>query len=176
MNTLPSGFRLSKTTPLIHRSANSQVYQGTFNNKDAILKIYPFEYPPESVKLSYQQDHHVGSLLYDKYPENFSEPLEFVNESNKLYLIKRYEGVSLSHCIEEHGRMSVDVFLKTAIEICQNLHLIHEQNIVHCDIKPQNILHNEKNDKTIIIDFESSFLVSLKNSTVPKAQRGIQQF
>eukprot|EP01080_Neovahlkampfia_damariscottae_P012773 gene12773-7047_t len=164
---LPTGFSL----PMIHRSRNSQVFKGTFKGKEAILKIYPFEYPPESVRLSYQQNHHVGSLLYDKYRENFSEPLEFVNESNKLYLIKSYEGVSLYNDIEEHGRMSVERFLIKAIEICQNIHLIHEQNIVHCDIKPQNILHNEKTDKTKIIDFESSFLVSLKNSTVLKAQR-----
>jgi len=170
---VPTGFILSKNTPLIHSSQNSHVYQGTFGNKEAILKMYPFQYPSEYVQISYQQDHHVGSLLYDSYPGSFSEPLEFVHEPNKLYLIKRYEGTSLSHHLEESGKMNVDQFLTTAIEICQNLHLIHEQNIVHCDIKPQNILHNDKMDKTIIIDFESSFIVSLKNSTVPKAQRGL---
>eukprot|EP01080_Neovahlkampfia_damariscottae_P012715 gene12715-6913_t len=172
MNTsLPQGFQVPKNVGLIHQSENSHVFKGEFKEKEAILKHFPFAYPSEAVQLSYQQDHHIGQLLHEKYPGNFSEPLEFVHEPNMLYLIKSYEGSSLSEYINDHGRMDIKTFIITAIEICQNLHLIHEQNIVHCDIKPQNILYNEKTNKMVVIDFESSFLVSLKNPTVPKAER-----
>ena len=167
----PSDFILTKTDP-IHQTANSKVFLGTYEGKEAITKVFPLEFPSESIQRSYQKDHHVSSLLYEKYPDNFSEPLKFFNNQNKLFVIKTFEGISFSKLIEEQKKMDLKTFLRLAISVCENLQLIHQQNVIHCDIKPQNILYNKKNEKIIIIDSESSFLVSLKNPKVPYAERG----
>jgi serine/threonine protein kinase len=167
----PKDFQLIQSDPF-YTSNNSKLYLGIFKNTKAVLKLYPQEFPSEMVKRSYERDHNISSLLFEKYPENFCEPLDFHTETNKLYEIKTYEGTSLFNQLKGGGKqMKTETFLKIAIDICQGLQCIHEQNIIHCDLKPHNILKNEK-DKCIIIDFESSFLVSLKNSKVSNAQKG----
>jgi serine/threonine protein kinase len=97
--------------------------------------------------------------------------LDFHTETNKLYEIKSYGGTSLFNLLKGGKQMETEKFLKLSIDICQGLQNIHEQNIIHCDVKPHNILKNDK-DKCFIIDFESSFLVSLKNPKVANAQKG----
>eukprot|EP01080_Neovahlkampfia_damariscottae_P002106 gene2106-1973_t len=170
---VPSEFKLT-SKDAIHKSANSHVFRGTYEGKEAILKVFPFDYPPESVQLAYQKDHNVSSLLYEKYPNDFAQPLNFTNEPNNLYVAKSFEGFSLAQYLKENKKMNVEKFLNTAISVCYKLHLAHEQNVVHCDIKPQNILQSEEKQSTFIIDFESSFLVSLKNPKVPKTDRALK--
>jgi serine/threonine protein kinase len=167
-NNLPLEFSLVKKDP-IYESTNSYMYLGTFNGAPSVLKFFPQEFPSETVVRCYQRDHNIGSLLYEAYPDYFCRPLKFVHETNQLYAIKSFGGESLEKTIKE-GHLSTENFLKVAIDICQGLQYTHEQNIIHCDVKPHNILIN--NDKCMIIDFESSFLVSLKNSKVSNAQKG----
>jgi hypothetical protein len=49
------------------------------------------------------------------------------------------EGVSLRERISENG-MDVKAFLETAIEIVNHLQLIHQYNVIHKDINPDNII------------------------------------
>jgi serine/threonine protein kinase len=173
MNRLPKDFFCSSKEPL-YQSTNSCMYLGSYHNKKAILKLFPQEFPSEATQLSYQRDHNIGSLLYEKYPEQFCQPLKIVQEPNLLYEIKTYEGVSLDiHTKQE--KMSLENFLDAAIKICQGIQCLHQQNIIHCDLKPHNILKNE-NGKFTIIDFESSYLVSLKNPKISKVQKGVNLF
>jgi serine/threonine protein kinase len=166
---IPTDFTLSQIDA-IYQSKNSHIYSGFFENKKAVLKIFPDEYPAESIQHSYQRDYNIGALLYEKYPDHYSQPLKFIQEPNKLIVIKTHEGVSLSEELENVNRFDVESFLEIAIQICENVQHIHEENILHCDLKPHNILWNKK--RCTVIDFESSFLVSLKNSQVPNALRG----
>jgi serine/threonine protein kinase len=171
MLTFDEKFQPDKKEP-IYVSNNSVVYSGYYKERRAILKAYPNEIPPDSVKKSYQRDFNFGTLLFEKHPEYFGEPLKIFQESNKLYVIKPHEGEPLSNGFKDGKHFSVEEFLKIGIEVCESLQLIHEQNIIHCDLKPQNILHKNQRKKCTIIDFESSFLVSLKNPKVANATKG----
>jgi serine/threonine protein kinase len=174
VNKIPKEFVTTSNEPF-YRSTNSAMFLGTFEKKKAILKLYPQDLPSENVQLSYQRDHNIGSLVFERNPDFFCQPLKIVHQPNLLYEIKTYEGVSLETKIKDEKTMKVVDFLNSAIQICQGLQCLHEQNVIHCDLKPHNILQNE-NGKCTIIDFESSYLVSLKNPKVAKAQKGFQNF
>ena len=61
------------------------------------------------------------------------------------YIVMEYvEGDTLKNRIK-NGKMSIDAALNTAREIAEALAHAHERHIVHCDIKPHNILMTADN-------------------------------
>ncbi len=57
------------------------------------------------------------------------------------YIIMEYvDGETLKKYIQREGRLSIDSAVKIAIAIGEGLEQAHAMGIVHCDIKPHNIL------------------------------------
>lgn len=57
------------------------------------------------------------------------------------YIIMEYvEGEILKEYIQENGKLSVEESVKIAIAIAEGLEQAHSMGIVHCDIKPHNIM------------------------------------
>ena len=50
------------------------------------------------------------------------------------------------------GRVPVALALYTGIQLCEILHYLHGQSIIHCDLKPANILLSDSG-QTYLIDF-----------------------
>ena len=69
-----------------------------------------------------------------------------------LKLIQPFCGISISDYIKINKSFSVIEFLETAIKISKVLSLVHSENLVHCDVKPHNLLINDKKD-VFLIDF-----------------------
>lgn len=65
-----------------------------------------------------------------------------VGEENGIhYIVMEYvEGVPLKEYIKRMGKLSWQETVKIAIEICKGLAAAHAKNIIHRDIKPQNII------------------------------------
>eukprot|EP01080_Neovahlkampfia_damariscottae_P004014 gene4014-7270_t len=166
---LPDDFILTDEKP-IHVSKNSKVFKGIYQEKKVVLKIYPHDFPSEAAIRFYQKDYQISSVLYDKNPQFFPEPLLFHHEQNSMIVIKALHGVSLKSLLEKNKCLKVEEFLNLAIKVCEVLQLVHELNIVHCDIKPENILFDKEKNRYTIVDFEASALVSLKHPNVPKSE------
>lgn len=57
------------------------------------------------------------------------------------YIIMEYvEGMTLKEYIKKNGKLSVEESVKIAINIAEGLEQAHAMGIVHCDIKPHNIM------------------------------------
>lgn len=57
------------------------------------------------------------------------------------YIVMEYvEGQTLKEYIQERGKLSVDEAVKFAVAIAEGLEHAHAMGIVHCDIKPHNML------------------------------------
>ncbi len=63
------------------------------------------------------------------------------------FIVMEYiDGVTLKDIIKRRGALSNEEILGVSIQIAQALEVAHKNNIVHRDIKPQNILINSKGD------------------------------
>ena len=98
---------------------------------------------------------------------------------NRDCLVIEYMNRSLPDCVVSHKiskKTLSDEFIKkimkcllTGIEYC------HQKDIVHCDIKPPNIVLNSKITK--IIDFEGSILLDrTKNLVIKPDSHGTREF
>jgi eukaryotic-like serine/threonine-protein kinase len=57
------------------------------------------------------------------------------------YLVMSYvDGMPLSRCIAEAGRLSVPETASVIIQAAKALHAAHRGGIIHCDVKPANLL------------------------------------
>lgn len=65
-----------------------------------------------------------------------------VGEDNGIYFIvmELVEGITLKEYITKKGKLSVREATSIAIQVCMGLEAAHAQNIVHRDVKPQNII------------------------------------
>ncbi|WP_341528786.1 AAA family ATPase [Nostoc sp. UHCC 0302] len=84
--------------------------------------------------------------------------LEKTNNSLAL-ILENFNGLPLSNIIKSQKINLID-FLKVGIEITQALGELHQNHIIHKDIKPQNILANLETHQVKIIDFSISSLLS----------------
>lgn len=57
------------------------------------------------------------------------------------YIIMEYvNGETLKEYITRHGRLSIDEAVKFTIAIAEGLEHAHHNGLVHCDIKPHNVI------------------------------------
>ncbi len=60
---------------------------------------------------------------------------------NSYYIVMEYvQGISLKELIERKGSIDPDIAGNYVIQICDALSVAHKNNLIHRDIKPQNIL------------------------------------
>ena len=98
------------------------------------------------MKISQDPEYH---NCYLQHSEAYVEA-ELVNKSNRKFIgnviLSRYAGEPWD------GRSS------SRQEIEKQLEVIHRNRIVHCDIRHQNILYNEAEEKVYIMDFSLSWI------------------
>tara|TARA_R110000824_G_scaffold352880_1_gene539965 strand:+ start:223 stop:1311 length:1089 start_codon:yes stop_codon:yes gene_type:complete len=95
-----------------------------------------------------------SSLLLDKFM--FREHPCFVFE---LYGLNLFQFMKL----RKFKGLEIERIKFYAKQILQCLQAVHAQNIIHCDLKPENIVLTKKEESVKVIDFGSSCYVSTKN-------------
>jgi serine/threonine-protein kinase len=62
-------------------------------------------------------------------------------ENGNYYIAMEYmPGGSLETRLQQRGPLPVRESIRIAVEVCEGLRYAHEQGVVHCDLKPANIL------------------------------------
>jgi len=88
--------------------------------------------------------------VYDLNHTNLLKPQHVDTWENMPYLIMAY--CSAGSCLKRVGKMSEDELWKLIRDVASGLAYLHEKDIVHQDIKPDNILINEEGH-FLITDF-----------------------
>jgi formylglycine-generating enzyme required for sulfatase activity/serine/threonine protein kinase len=66
-------------------------------------------------------------------------------EGGNYYIVMEYmAGGSLEGRLRECGSLSISEAVRVAAEVCEGLACAHEEQVVHCDLKPDNILFDGK--------------------------------
>jgi predicted Ser/Thr protein kinase len=126
-------------------------------NRVVALKVLPEEYSrnEEFLKRFISEAKAISQLEH----QNIVGIYDYGVDGNLRYIAMRYiDGVSLGEKLEKEKTLPVPLCLEYTRQICRALKYAHEHDIVHRDIKPQNILI-QHGDKLFVTDFGISKMV-----------------
>lgn len=89
---------------------------------------------------------------HDQIPRLFAH----FNEDGDFYLVQEFiDGHALTQEIVSGQRLSENTVLNLLKDILEVLAFVHQHNIIHRDIKPQNLMRRHSDQKIVLIDFGS---------------------
>ncbi|BAY60156.1 serine/threonine protein kinase containing TPR domain [Calothrix brevissima NIES-22] len=90
---------------------------------------------------------------------------EYFQVEREFYLVQDFiDGVDLTKIINPGNKLAEKVVIQLLTEILEVLTVVHQQNIIHRDIKPQNIMRRRIDGKIVLIDFGAVKQIMLKNA------------
>lgn len=113
----------------------------TCSNSNGLYDHYRKKFQREAENLSKLNHPHIVRVL------------ESFETNNTCYYAMEYcEGNSLDALIESKGRLSESIALYYFTQISKALQFMHDNKMLHLDMKPSNVMLNKNND-AVIIDF-----------------------
>ena len=83
--------------------------------------------------------------------ENVISAYDVVDEENMHYIVLEYvDGITLNKYISEKGGLSNEETINISIQVARGIEAAHNKGIIRRDIKPQNIVINDKGVAKII--------------------------
>ena len=104
----------------------------------AIKVLFPYLANDESFIERFQREAKSAARLQH---ENIVNVIDF-GESDGAYFIvmEYYEGLDLGDLLKKHHHIPLDIAVLLLLEVCLGLEAAHDNNIIHRDIKPGNII------------------------------------
>lgn len=100
--------------------------------------------------------HQEAQMLQQMNNDHLVNVMQVFDENGTSYMVMDYiKGETLQKRIERRGRMSYDDAVNCIGQLCDAVGYVHKRNILHRDIKPDNIMITPQN-KIILIDFGSA--------------------
>ncbi len=118
----------------------------------------------EARAISLLQHQNIVSIF--EYGEEFDHP---------FFAMQFVDGVDLGKRVAEKKVMSYLEIIDIAKQICRGLRYAHEKNVVHRDIKPQNVLI-DKNGCTLLSDFGIAKVFQYSGITVTGMAVGTPEY
>jgi PAS domain S-box-containing protein len=178
--TIP-GYRL---TEQIYNGSRTQVYRGlSESNQKVIIKLLLSEYPTFSELVQFQNQYSITKnidlpgivkpIALEKYRNGFALIMEDVGgvsltEYTANVDRKNTEDSSSNSQVLSPNTLplALDEFLPIAIQIVQAIEGLYHKQIIHKDIKPQNIIINPETKEIKLIDFSISSLLPRENQDI----------
>ncbi|WP_026735779.1 hybrid sensor histidine kinase/response regulator [Fischerella sp. PCC 9605] len=162
MSLTIAGYNLIK---VLYDGTTTCVYRAFKESEQTsvIIKTLKTEYPTIE---QLAQLRHEYKILQSLEIEGIVKPLALESYQNGLALIlSDFGGEPLRNFITAQN-FELSNFLQIAIQLSETLAQLHKNNLIHKDIKPQNIFINVKTGQVKIIDFSISSHLSRENQTV----------
>jgi len=149
MNSNFSGYKIIK---LLHEGRKTVIYRGLREAEptSVIIKTLKAEYPTIEEITRLKHEYQILQIL--DIP-GIVKPYELKDYQHGLALIlEDFAGESLKQFIDTQ-KISLINFLEIGIFLAKTLGELHRTQIIHKDIKPQNILINSETGEVKLIDF-----------------------
>lgn len=153
---LKSGVFLGKRYEVLERIGSggmANVYKGKDHklNRFVAIKVLRSDYRSDEVFVAkfVSEARAAAGLMHPNVVNVYD-----VGQDRGLYfmVMELVEGITLKDYIEKKGRLSAKETISIAIQMVTGIEAAHKQNIVHRDIKPQNIIIS-KDGKVKVTDF-----------------------
>ncbi|MFB2923315.1 ATP-binding protein [Aerosakkonema funiforme] len=157
-----SGFQILAK---VDESVNSIVYRGIRNcdNLQVILKVLKKEYPTQEEIRRYKHEYEIISHLN---LDGIVRGYDFQKyENTPVIILEDFGGVSLKKLMASRT-FTLAESLQIAIKITSCLGELHQQNVIHKDINPANIVLNLETGIIKLIDFDISTVLTRENPTI----------
>ncbi|MGD1700290.1 ATP-binding sensor histidine kinase [Dapis sp. BLCC M229] len=153
---------------LIHESERTVVYRGVakVDTQPVVIKLMRNDFPSFQELVQFRNQYTIAKNLS---VEGILKPLALLNYQNRYALIMPdFGGISLGQYYQKlsPGAKDISRFLDIAIQIAEIVYKLHQNRIIHKDIKPANILINPETKQVKIIDFSISSLLPKETQTI----------
>ncbi len=146
----------------IHETRNSIIYRGYKENETQplVIKLLKTANPTPSEIARFKQEY---NLVQKLHIENIIKIFDLVEHNNQYAIIEEdFGGKSLKEMLKTE-KIDLKSFLQISSKVSETLGLIHKNNVIHLDIKPDNILINPENDEVKVTDFGISAVLTHAN-------------
>src|SRR4028119_743985 len=150
---------------VIYEGINTVIYRASKEPEHicVIIKTLKAEYPTieELTKLR-----HEFKILQPLDIDGILKPISLESYQNGLALIlPDFKGEALTSFFSVQA-LELSKFLQIGIQLASTLAQLHQNNIIHKDIKPHNILINSTTGQVNIIDFSIASRLSRESQTI----------
>jgi serine/threonine protein kinase len=134
--------------------SNSIVYRAvdTRSKQEVVIKIIDVEHAQNADFVLHFRREALGIKAF-KHSNIVAIITHWFDEDGSLYLVMPYlSGGSLSDRLRENGPLTIKEFIQITRQLSQALAAAHQRNIIHHDIRPANVLFDDKNN-AYLVDF-----------------------
>ncbi|MBC8504569.1 MAG: ABC transporter substrate-binding protein [Chloroflexi bacterium] len=132
---------------MLGEGATSEVYHArdTVLGRDVTLKVLkPALVPDPSAFSRFMQEARAAARLFHHH---IATVLDMNNADGRYFIAMRYiPGISLDKILKENGPLSWEETLRLTSQIGGALDYAHGEGFLHRDVKPSNIIQDEKGD------------------------------
>ncbi|BAZ86572.1 protein kinase domain-containing protein [Dolichospermum compactum] len=121
-----------------------------------IKQLKPISNDPQIYQIIQQRfEREAATLEYlgeanDQIPKLFA----YFSENGLFYLVQEWvHGQTLTHLIQSQGQLRENTVREILLSLLSVLDYVHSKGIIHRDIKPDNIILREIDNKPVLIDF-----------------------
>ncbi len=155
-----------QTHELIHQSERTLVYRAIDieTEQPVIIKLMGNEYPNFNELVQFRNQYAIAKNL--DIP-GIVKPYSLLRYNNGYALIMEDIGAISLAQYQRQFSVSIEQFWEISLQIVEILHHLHQNYIIHKDIKPANILIHPETKQVKLIDFSIS-------SLLPKETQSLQ--
>ena len=150
---------------LIHQSERTLVYRGRNleNGQPIIIKVMCQEYPNFNELVQFRNQYAIAKNL--EIP-GLVKPYSLLRYKNGYALIMEDIGALSLAKYQRQLSVSIAQFWEIAVSLAEILHHLHQNYIIHKDIKPANILIHPETKQVKLIDFSISSLLPKERTSL----------
>ncbi|XP_051139457.1 serine/threonine-protein kinase STY46-like isoform X2 [Andrographis paniculata] len=137
-------WRLLKIGEKIAAGSCGDLYRGVYLARDVAIKILRSEHLYNSLEAEFAQE---VSILRQVQHENVVSFIGACTKTLHLCIVTEYmPGGSLYEYLHKHHHsLKTPQLLKFALDICKGMEYLHQQNVIHRDLKTANLLMDNCN-------------------------------
>ncbi|XP_077241358.1 serine/threonine-protein kinase STY46-like isoform X2 [Tasmannia lanceolata] len=136
--------RLLKIGEKIASGSCGDLYRGTFFGLDVAVKVLKSEHLNEALEVEFVQE---VMILREVQHKNIVQFIGACTKLPQLCIVTEYmPGGSLYDFLHKnHNVLGLPLLLKFAIDVCKGMEYLHNNNIIHRDLKTANLLMDTQN-------------------------------
>lgn len=142
----------------LYSGSHTQVYRAVreCDRLPVVIKLLKREYPTFSELVQFRNQYTITKNLDIPC---IIKPYNLEAHRNGYALVMEdFGGISLREFTQER-RLTLEQFLAIALQLLDTLHQLHQQRVIHKDIKPANILIHPNTKQIKLIDFSIASLL-----------------